>query len=155
MFFSGRGRPSVGRQSREAVLHRLISVLGQLSVKHSVAPLSTMLIDRSTNNLTKAYAANALGRIGEPAAIDALAASLSAKDDMVRRQVAMALGRIDRDAVVPHLMKLRRDKSIAVAEVATEAMRRWEERLGQRLGTKLEVPAVKARKKKIMPAAER
>ena len=92
------------------------------------------------------------GRIGEPAAIDVLAASLSAKDDIVRRQVAMPLGRIDRDAVVPHLMKLRRDKWIAVAEVATEAMRRWEERLGQRQGTKLDVPAGEGTEKKIMPA---
>jgi hypothetical protein len=143
-------------RSREAVLHRLISVLGQLSIKSSVAPLSTLLTARSTNDLTKAYAANALGRIGEPAAVDALAASLNEKDDMVRRQVAMALGRVDRDAVVPHLMKLQTDESIAVAEVAAAALRRWEDKLGQRLGTKkLEKKTGKPRKRKSMPAPER
>jgi HEAT repeat protein len=85
-------------RSREAIFHRLISVLGELSVKRSVAPLAAILTDRSVGNLTKAYAANALGRIGEAAGVEALVASLNVKDEMVRRQVAMALGRIDREA---------------------------------------------------------
>ena len=142
-------------RSREAILHRLISVLGELSVKRSVAPLAAILTDRSVGNLTKAYAANALGRIGEGAGVEALAASLNVKDEMVRRQVAMALGRIDREVVVPHLIRLQGDKSIAVAEVATRALRDWEQKLGQRLGLKGKRPAEKRRKKKLMPAEER
>jgi HEAT repeat protein len=142
-------------RSRETILHRLISVLGELSVKRSVAPLAAILTDRSVGNLTKAYAANALGRIGEAAGVEALAASLNVKDEMVRRQVAMALGRIDREAVVPHLIRLQGDKSIAVAEVATRALRDWEQKLGQRLGLKGKRPPEKRRKKKLMPAEER
>ena len=142
-------------RSREAILHRLISVLGQLSVKRSVAPLAAILTDRSVDSLTKAYAANALGRIGEAAGVEALVASLNVKDEMVRRQVAMALGRIDRETVVPHLIRLQGDKSIAVAEVATRALRGWEQKLGQRLAVKTRKPAEKRRKKKTMPAEER
>jgi HEAT repeat protein len=131
-------------RSREAILHRVISVVGQLSVKRGIAPLSTILADESARNVTRAHAANALGRIGETAAIDALVMAANVKDDMIRRQVAIALGRIDRDAVVPHLLKLREDESIAVSEVAAEAVGRWEEKLGRRLGAKRKVAPTKS-----------
>lgn len=39
---------------------------------------------------------------------------------------SLALGRINNEAVIPHLLKLSDDKSIAVAEVAAEALGRWE-----------------------------
>lgn len=146
--------------SREAIFHRVISVLGQLAVNRSIAPLSAILANESTRNVTRAYAANALGRIGDGAAIDALVTAATVKDDMIRRQVAMALGRIDRDAVVPHLLRLREDKSIAVAEIAGEAVVRWEQKLGQSLGAKRKVAQTKPgqRKKstkKQLPAEER
>jgi len=142
-------------RSQHALLHRLIAVVGQLSIKRSVPRLVDLLVDEATSTLTRAYAANALGRIGEPAAIDALARAVSHKDDMVRRQVAMALGRIERDVVVPHLVRLQQDGSIAVAEVAAEALQRWEKKLGQRLGTRSKPATAKRSKKKTLPAAER
>jgi HEAT repeat protein len=135
-------------RSREAILQRLISVVGQLSLKRGIAPLSAILADKSTRNVTRAYAANALGRIGEAAAIEALVAAANVKDDMIRRQVAIALGRIDRDAVIPHLLNLREDESIAVAEVADKAVARWEEKLGKRLGAKRKVSQTKSVGKK-------
>lgn len=128
---------------REAMFQRLISVLGLLTVKRSIAPLSAILADGSTRNVTRAFAANALGRIGDGAALDALVAAATVRDDMIRRQVAMALGRIDREAVIPHLMRLGNDKSIAVAEIASEALERWEENVGQRLGAKRTVAQTK------------
>jgi|GEM_PF-2313849 len=142
----------------DAVLHRLISVLGILSVKRSIAPLSAILTDRSEKNVTRSYAANALGRIGEPAAIESLVAAANENDDMVRRQVAMALGRIDHDRVISHLLKLRDDESTAVADVATEAVERWEKKLGQRLGADKRTKSAekaKSSKKKKQPAEER
>jgi hypothetical protein len=147
-------------RSREATLHRVISVVGQLAVKRGVAPLSAILADESASNVTRAYAANALGRIGEATAVDALVAAAPAKDDMIRRQVAIALGRIDREVVVPHLLKLREDESIAVAEVAAEALGRWEEKLGRQSGAKRKAaPPKSVRKtrsaKKKLPAQER
>jgi len=144
-------------RSREEVLHRVISVIGQLAVKRGITPLSSILADGSARNVTQAYAANALGRIGEPAAIEALVAAANVKDDMVRRQLAIALGRIERETVVPHLLKLSEDQSIAVAEVAAEAVGRWEQKLGRPLGAKRKVAttksAGKARAKK-KPAPE-
>jgi len=142
-------------RSRDAVFHRLIAILGQLSVKRSVAPLATILTARSESNLTKAYAATALGHIGEPSAIEALVGSLTVKDDMVRRQAAKALGRLDHVAVIPHLLRLQTDKSAAVAEVATEALQRWEKKLDQRVGAAKKTPARKSPRKKAQPAAER
>ncbi len=142
----------------EAMLHRVISVVGQLSVKGGIAPLSAILTDASARPVTRAYAANALGRIGEAAAIEGLITAATAKDDMVRRQVAIALGRIDHEAVVPHLLRLREDASVAVAEVVADAVERWEVKL-QRRGMKRTVTrrkaAVKAKSvKKRMPAEE-
>ena len=123
-------------RSQEAIFHRLIAALGILAVKGSVAPLSAILNDESSTNLTRAYAANALGRIGEGTAIDALVSALTLKDEMVRRQIAIAFSRIDRETVIPHLIKLQRDKVIAVSEVAEAALRRWEQKLGVRFDIK-------------------
>jgi hypothetical protein len=109
-------------RAEEALFHRVISVAGQLALNRAIAPLGAILSDRSARNVSRAYAANALGRIGEVAALDALVSAATVKDDMVRRQVAMALGRIKHDAVTPHLQQLQRDPSIAVAEVAREAL---------------------------------
>lgn len=146
-------------RSHEAVLHRVIGVVGQLSVKRGIAPLSAILADVPASPVTRAYAANALGRSAERAAIDALVTSAKVKDDMIRRQVAIALGRIQLDAVVPHLLGLREDKSIAVAEVAAEALGRWERQMGRRLGAKRKVASTKSvgktrLAKKKLPAEE-
>jgi hypothetical protein len=143
-------------RSQEAIFHRLIAALGILAVKQSVAPLSAILIDESSTNLTRAYAANALGRTGDGTAIDALVSALTVKDDMVRRQIAIAFSRIDREAVIPHLMKLQRDKSIAVSEVAEAALRRWEQRLGERFDIKAAKASKKARNaKNVTPLPQR
>lgn len=145
-------------RSHEAIFHRVIGVVGQLSVKRGIASLSAILADASARSVTRAYAANALGRIGEAAAIEALVTSVNVKDDMIRRQVAIALGRIDREAVVPHLLRLREDRSVAVAEVAVEAVGRWEKKWGLRLEAKRSAAKsggrTKSAKKK-SPAEER
>lgn len=148
-------------RSRETSLHRVIGVIGTLGIHRGIAPLSAIVTDPSAGNVTRASAANALGRIGEPAALDALTSVVNVKDDMVRRQVAMALGRIERETVVPHLLELSRDKSPAVAEVAAAAINRWETRLGRVLvgaRKKTTAKATTARRRarrKRMPAPER
>lgn len=126
-------------KANTAVHHRLIATLGNLQVKRSVAALGTILQDGEETDLTRAFAANALGRIGERAAVEALERSLQPTgtrrpaNEMVRRQTAMALGRIDDDAVVPSLLQLREDPSPAVSDVAQAAVERWEQRLDTRL----------------------
>lgn len=144
----------------EAMLHRVMSAVGHLSVTRGIAPLSSILADASARPVTRAYAANALGRIGDAAAIEGLITASKVKDEMIRRQVAIALGRIDHAAVVPHLLGLRQDKSVAVAEVVAEAVGRWEKKLGQRLGAKRKATRTKSAPKtksvkKRLPAEER
>lgn len=142
--------------TQPALYQRLIAALAELREARAVAPLGAMLREKSMRASTKAFAANALGRIGDPAAVEALVQLLANKDDMIRRQVAMALGRIDADSAVPHLLALARDKSAAVNEVAIDAVRRWEKRLGQKLMTGIKPQAQKkAPKRKLMPAPER
>jgi hypothetical protein len=84
--------------------------VGRLSIKRGIAPLSTILSDTS-EAVTRAYAANALGRIREGAAIEALVTSAK-----VRRYDPEAGGHrsrpVDRETVVPHLLMLREDKSL-------------------------------------------
>ncbi len=141
-------------RSNNALFHRTISAVGALGVKRAVPALTDLLRDKSESNLTKAYAANALGRIGERSAVDALAESLRVKDDMVRRQVAMALGRIEDDAAIPHLLQLRGDSSAAVAEVASEAVQRWEQETGHQLGPKPRTRRPRSTSTKRTPSTE-
>lgn len=141
-------------RSHDALRHRVIAVLGELGVQRSVPQLARILEDRGERPVTKAYAAGALGRIGGPAATDALAPVVGDKDDMLRRQAAIALGRIDRPEAVPHLVALQGDESPAVAEVAADALRPWEEKLGKRLVSRRRGPTARRRAKKSMPAPE-
>jgi HEAT repeat protein len=142
-------------RSNEAIRHRVLAMLGELVVKRGVAPLSGILSSGSETPLTKAYAATALGHIGGTTAVQALAGAVTDRDDMVRRQVAKSLARLKSPETVPHLLKLREDRSVAVAEVAATALQDWERRLGQPLGKAKKLPAVKARKKKLAPAPDR
>jgi HEAT repeat protein len=121
-------------RSQDALFHRVMAVLGDLRTTRGVPALGAVLQDDAETSVARAHAASSLGRIGDRTAVDALVPALSVADDMVRRQVAMALSRIDDDSVLPHLMQLRTDPSIAVSEVADGALRRWEERLGAQPG---------------------
>ena len=106
------------------LLRRVVAVAGLLGLRRAIAPLGTLLNDAGEAAITRAQAANALGRIGEAVALDALVSAGNDTDDVVRRQVAIALGRLDREVGTPHLLSLQHDKSVAVAEAAAEALRR-------------------------------
>jgi HEAT repeat protein len=142
-------------RSHDAIRHRVIAVLGELGVQRSVPRLISILADNGERPVTKAFAVSSLGRIGGAAATDALAPLVGAQDDMLRRQVGIALGRIDRPEVIPHLLALHSDESNAVSEVAAEALRTWEERLGKRLAPRQATGPTKYPKKKSLPAPER
>jgi hypothetical protein len=145
-----------GMRAQPALLHRLIAALAELGEVRAVASLGSLVLEKSAPAATRAFAANALGRIGAPSSVEALALHVADRDDMIRRQVAMALGRLDATGAVPHLLVLARDRSAAVNEVAIDALRRWEGRLGRRLfvGVKPQAPK-KVGRKKVVPAPER
>jgi HEAT repeat protein len=142
-------------RSHDALFHRLIAILGQLGVERGVAPLGAILKTKSESNLTKAYVATALGHIGGPGVLEMLAASVADKDDMVRRQVAKSLVRLDQAAAVPHLLKLRSDKSAAVSEVATAGLQRWDKKRDAGVRTSGKKAERKPRTRKLRPAIER
>ncbi|MDG6256224.1 MAG: HEAT repeat domain-containing protein [Methanomicrobiaceae archaeon] len=67
-------------------------------------------------------AAEALGRMEDPEAVDALIPLLHDPDWRVRVKAAWALGRIGDARAAPYVNRLARDESEAVRDMAKEAM---------------------------------
>jgi HEAT repeat protein len=117
----------------EALRQRVIATLGQLQVRAAIPRLGEILASRTQPSITRAHAANALGRMGDPAVVLPLARAVDDGAEVVRRQVARALGEIARPEAVAHLQKLSADRSPAVADAAREALGLASQRLGLRL----------------------
>jgi HEAT repeat protein len=117
----------------EALRQRVIATLGQLQVRAAIPRLGEILASRTQPRITRAHAANALGRMGDPAVVLPLARGVDDGEEVVRRQVARALGEIARPEAVAHLQKLSADRSPAVADAAREALGLASRRLGLRL----------------------
>jgi hypothetical protein len=120
--------PVIARSA--AVRDRVIATLAQLGVVAAIPRLSEIMLDRSEPLVTRAQAVNAVGRIGDPGAIAALARATRDREPSVRRQVAHALGRLGDAEAVPHLQVLAHDSSTVVVEAANKSLRRYEELLG-------------------------
>ncbi|WP_431963746.1 HEAT repeat domain-containing protein [Nocardia sp. bgisy134] len=114
--------PAIGR--RPALRDRVIATLGQLGVISAIPRLGEIMVDRAEVAATRALAANATGRIGAREATATLARAAGDKDEMVRRQVALALGRIGDVEAVTHLLALSADSSAIVVEAAQDGLRR-------------------------------
>jgi HEAT repeat protein len=67
-------------------------------------------------------AAEALGKMEDPRAVEALIPLLGDPDWRVRLKAAWALGRIGDARAAPHLQRLARDESEAVRDMAKEAV---------------------------------
>ena len=126
----------VAIRRNEAVLQKLMATLGQLGIPDAIPRLGEMLSDRRESATTRAYAANALGSLANPHGVPWLARAVADKDEMVRRQVARALGAIDHPDAVGHLMTMSDDASPEVARTAAAALIRYEERSGIKLGAR-------------------
>jgi hypothetical protein len=137
----------------EAIRQKLMATVAQLEITAAIPRLGTILTDPEESAVTRAYAANALGRMGDPQAVPLLSAAVADKDDMVRRQVARALGAVDHVDAVPHLMALKDDVSAEVATTAAHELMRYETATGMKLGGRRR-PRGRARSKRA-PAAER
>ncbi|WP_067840184.1 HEAT repeat domain-containing protein [Nocardia lijiangensis] len=114
--------PAIGR--RPALRDRVIATLGQLGVLGAIPRLGEIMLDRAEGAATRALAANATGRIGAREGTATLARAAGDKDEMVRRQVALALGRIGDVDAVTHLLALSTDSSAIVVEAAQDGLRR-------------------------------
>jgi len=67
-------------------------------------------------------AAEMLGRIGDPAAVDALIETLWDDDERVRVKAAWALGQIEDPRAIPSLRRLYRMENEGVQEIIKEAL---------------------------------
>ncbi|MDQ1557437.1 MAG: hypothetical protein QOD32_497 [Pyrinomonadaceae bacterium] len=139
---------------REAMKQRTIATLGQLRIVRAVPQLGELLLRSSEDTVTRAYAASALGRIGDELAIPFLGQAVALKDEMVRRQVTLALGRTRHPRAVPHLLKLLDDSSEHISSAAATELRSYEQELGIKLGVKLKTPKASKKQTPRAPAAD-
>jgi HEAT repeat protein len=142
----------VAVQRHDAVRQKLIATLGQLEIPAAIPRLGEILSDREESATTRAFAANALGRLADPQVVALLARAVGDKDEMVRRQVARALGATDHPDAVAHLMAMKDDPSAEVAQTASEELLRYETTSGTKLGGRSR-PARRAKGKR-KPAAD-
>jgi HEAT repeats len=140
--------------NNQGLRQRLIATLGQWGVKRAIPRLGEILLTSSENPIIRAAAANALGRIADQEANSFLARAVSDREAVVRRQIALALGRVGGPDIFGHLQTLANDSSPAVASVAVEQLRAYERELGIKLNIKGKVSRARARKRKIQPASD-
>jgi len=77
-------------------------------------------------------AAESLGRMRDPAAVEPLIDSLWDDDSRVRLKAAWALGQIGEIRAIPPLMRLYRMENEGVQEIIAEAVEAINLRMGQR-----------------------
>jgi HEAT repeat protein len=142
-------------RSNPALRNRALATLGLLRIEQAVASLAQVVNDPEEVGTAKAFAVNALGRIGTAAAAEAIAPLVSADDEMIRRQVAIALGRVQDPAVLPYLIALQSDRSPAVSEVAARALGERERSVRSAVGPVKRVQSPRERGGKRRPMPER
>ena len=85
-----------------------------------LAHFIALLSDDDEQNRWKA--AETLGRIGDPAAVEDLIGTLWDEDERVRLKAAWALGRIGDPRAIPSLRRLYRMEKEGVQEIISEAL---------------------------------
>jgi HEAT repeat protein len=106
----------------DALRHRVIATIGELGVRSGLHRLGELLVDGSEKAITRTQSASALGRSGFPEAVALLGRAISDKDDMVRRQTALSLARLERAEAIPYLRALVKDPIGHVAQAAKEKL---------------------------------
>jgi hypothetical protein len=140
--------------NNQGLRQRVIATLGQLGMKRAIPRLGEILLSPSEDPIVRAAAANALGRIPDTEVNSFLGRAVSDRDAVVRRQIALALGRVSGPRIIGHLKALANDSSPAVASVAIEQLRAYERELGTKLNIKGKVSRARAHKRKIQPASD-
>jgi HEAT repeats/PBS lyase HEAT-like repeat len=105
------------------------SALGAVQGDEGLDPLINLLSSEDEKPAVKASAAEALGRLGDAAAIQPLAAALrqnttkrGRSNEQMRTQVAVALGRLGHATATPHLVAALRDSSSMVRKAAARSL---------------------------------
>ena len=138
---------------------RAIVELGELKSTQALGVISRVLLDRDEHPITRAYAATALGVLGNAAGIGALVQAAQQPDAVVRRQAARALSHIGSPQALRGLLLLATDADAEVARVAHAGIASLAETLGARVSQAArrgEKPARRARTRaKVTPKRDK
>lgn len=104
--------------AKTGLRQRAIVELGELKSTQALGVISRVLLDRDEHAITRAYAATALGVLGNVAGIGALVQAAQQPDAVVRRQSARALSHIGSPQALRGLLLLATDTDTEVARVA-------------------------------------
>ncbi len=102
----------------------VILALGELKDKQAVEALMEIAKGQDQDKVRRLYAADALGKIGDPRALPVLKAMYDEPDALVRLYSASALARFGLDSVFPVLIQALRDEDWKVREQAAKALAR-------------------------------
>lgn len=102
----------------------VILALGELKDSHAVDALMAIAQGQDEDKVRRMYAADALGKIGDPRALPVLKAMYDEPDALVRLYAASALARFGLDSVFPILIQALRDENWKVREQSARALAR-------------------------------
>ncbi len=108
----------------QGMMENIILTLGDLKAKQAVDPLIAILNDTQRPATLRDYAADSLGRIGDPKAIPAISGLLKTDNAILRAYVVNAMSHFDTPEVNPMLMQALRDSYARVRSAALDGVRR-------------------------------
>ncbi|MFP4612352.1 MAG: HEAT repeat domain-containing protein [Spirochaetaceae bacterium] len=112
------------RTADDELRGQLVLALGDLGHEDAVEPLLDIARDTAAPPLLRGYAADALGRIGDPRALEVLESMVGDEEAIVRAYAVSALGRFDDEDVAPVLSAALRDSVAQVREFALQGVAR-------------------------------
>jgi len=99
-----------------------VNALGFKDNTRAVGRLAKIAEDKSENSSTRETAVAALGRIGDPDAVDSIIQALADGEYSVRRRAARALGKIGSPRAVPALIEAVKDANSSVVKHAATSL---------------------------------
>jgi len=100
----------------------IILALGEVRYAPAYEELAAIVDDRSEDKTWRMYAADSLGRMGDPAAVPLLRALFAEDDALLRAYAASALGRFDEPGVSEVLLQALRDSNWRVRSTGAAAL---------------------------------
>ncbi len=101
---------------------QVILALGSLKDPSAVDPLMAIVEDDNEETVWRLYAADSLGKIGDPKAIPALKTLMGASDALSRTYAASAIARFDPSLVIQYLLLGLRDDNYKVRVECAKAL---------------------------------
>jgi HEAT repeat protein len=101
-----------------------ILALGNLKDPAAVETLISIAASTDEEKVRRMYAADSLGKIGDPRALPVLRTMVAENDALIRLYAASALARFGMDEVFPSIVQGLRDENVKVREQSAKALAR-------------------------------